>query len=179
MGKTLDAIVLAAVIAASAGLSAACGGSSTSPLASTPLAAASTPAVTQSAANGGSGTDTNQADIAACHEVAQAAPALIADNGDLSTSLDLVTVGSALQGPTDGGTEADPVGNSDMSQSLATAFVALGDDTSGGATTSMTTASVTADAQAVVSGCTAAGVVVPSGFVSAVAPAAMADSAAA
>jgi hypothetical protein len=177
MGKTLDAIVLVAVIAASAGFSAACGGSSISPPASTPPAA-STPAVTQSAAAGGSGADTNQADIAACQDVAQAAPALISDNGDPSSSLDLVTVGSALQGPTDGGTDGDPVGNGDMSQSLATAFVALGDDTTGGGTTSMTTASVTADAQAVVSGCVAAGVLIPSGFVSAVAAAAMADSAA-
>jgi len=178
MGKTLDAIVLAAVIAASAGFSAACGASSTSPPASAPPAAGSTPAVTQSAAAGGSSTDTNQADIAACHDVSQAAPALISDNGDPSSSVDLVTVGSALQGPTDGGTDADPVGNSDMSLSLATAFVALGDDTTGGGTTSMTTASVSADAQAVVSGCVAAGVLIPSGFTSAVAAAAMANSAA-
>ncbi len=65
-----------------------------------------------------------------------------------------------------------------MSQSLATAFNTLGDDTTGGGTSSMTAASVTTDGQAVVSGCESAGISLPSGFASAVSAAAMANSAA-
>jgi hypothetical protein len=60
-----------------------------------------------------------------------------------------------------------------MSQSLATVFNALGNDVSGGGTSNMTAESVTADAQAVVSGCASAGVSLPSGFASAVSAAAM------
>jgi hypothetical protein len=156
----------------------ACGSTPSSSAASqnTPAAAAASSAA--AAGGGGSSvTDTNPADSAACNGLVSPASALIADNGDDPGGLDLDAVGTALQGPTDGGTDSDPQGNSDMSLSLATAFNALGDDTTGGGTTSMTTASVTADAQAVVSGCNSAGVLIPSGFASAVAADAMTNSA--
>ena len=64
-----------------------------------------------------------------------------------------------------------------MSQSLATVFNALEADVSGDGTSSMTAESVTADAQAVVSGCASAGAALPSGFASAVATGAMSQAA--
>ena len=123
----------------------------------------------------GSGTDTNSADAAACSHLVPDAQQLIADNGDAASSIgDIGAIGQDLQGVdgTDGGSSSDPTGNSDMSQSLATVFNALGDDVSGGGTSNMTAESVTADAQAVVSGCASAGVSLPSGFASAVSVAA-------
>jgi hypothetical protein len=88
---------------------------------------------------------------------------------------DLGAIEGDLSGPegTAGGSDGDPTGNSDMSQSLATAFNALDDDVSGGGTSNMTAKSVTADAQAMVSGCASAGVSLPSGFASAVSAGAM------
>ena len=123
----------------------------------------------------GSGTDTNSADAAACSHLVRDAQQLIADNGDaVSSSGDIGAIGQDLQGVdgTDGGSSSDPTGNSDMSQSLATVFNAVGDDVSGGGTSNMTAESVTGDAQAVVSGCASAGVSLPSGFASAVSAAA-------
>jgi hypothetical protein len=122
-----------------------------------------------------SGTDTNSADAAACSHLVPDAQQLIADNGDAVSSIgDIAGIGGDLQGVdgTDGGSSSDPTGNSDMSQSLATVFNALGDDVSGGGTSNLTAESVTADAQAVVSGCASAGVSLPSGFTSAVSAAA-------
>jgi hypothetical protein len=128
----------------------------------------------------GSRTDTNSADAAACSHLVPAAQQLIAaGNPDGVSSIeDIGDIGLRLQGPdgTDGGNPSDPTGNSDMSQSLATVFNALGNDVSGGGTSNMTAESVTADAQAVVSGCASAGVSLPSGFASAVSAAAMAGS---
>jgi hypothetical protein len=120
-----------------------------------------------------SGTDTNSADAAACRHLAPDAQRPIADNGDAASIIvDIGAIGVDLQGFSgyDGG-------NSDMSQSLATAFNALGNDISGGGTSNMTAESVTADAHAVVSGCASAGVSLPSGFVSAVSAAAMSQAA--
>jgi hypothetical protein len=125
-------------------------------------------------------TDTNSADAAACSHLAPDARQLIADNGDAVSSIgDLGAIEGDLSGVegTDGGSDGDPTGNSDMSQSLATAFNALDDDVSGGGTSNMTAASVTADAQAMVSGCASAGVSLPAGFASAVSAGAMSQAA--
>ncbi len=136
---------------------------------------------TQPAASSSSGvTDTNSADAAACSHLVPDAQQLIADNGDAASSIgDIGAIGEDLQGVngTDGGLPSDPTGNSDMSQSLATAFNALGEDVSGGGTGNMNAESVTADAQAVVSGCASAGASLPSGFASAVSAGAMTQAA--
>jgi hypothetical protein len=128
----------------------------------------------------GSGTDTNSADAAACTHLAPDAQQLIADNGNAASSIiDIGAIDEDLFGVdgTNGGSPSDPTGNSDMSQSLATGFNALQADVGPGGASNMTAESVTADAQAVVSGCASAGVSLPSGFASTVSAAAMSQAA--
>lgn len=168
-------IVVIAVASGGGGSSSAGGGGSSS------AGGGGASSVGGRAASSSSGvTDTNSADAAACSYLAPDAQQLIADNGDAASSIgDIGAIGEDLQGVngTNGGLPSDPTGNSDMSQSLATVFDALGEDVSGGGTSNMTAESVTADAQAVVSGCASAGVSLPSGFASAVSAGAMSQAA--